>query len=41
MGVSPETAARSVRISLGMPTTEADVRAIAKRLIDGAKRLLG
>lgn len=39
MGVDPETAARSIRISLGVPTTEAEVRQIAKRLADGAERL--
>lgn len=39
MGVDPETAARSIRISLGMPSTDADVRQIAKRLADGASRL--
>jgi len=41
MGVDTEVAARSVRISLGMPSTEADVRHIAKRLIEGARRLGG
>lgn len=40
MGSPPELAARSLRISLGIPTTEADIRHIAKRLIDGALRLL-
>ncbi len=39
MGVDPDLAARSLRISLGVPTTEAEVRQIAKRLIEGANRL--
>jgi cysteine desulfurase len=39
MDVDEALAARSLRISLGMPTTEAEVRQIAKRLIDGAQRL--
>lgn len=39
MGVPAETAACSVRISLGLPTTPADVRHIARRLIEGARRL--
>jgi len=39
MGVDETLAARSLRISLGMPTTEAEIRTIAKRLIDGAHRL--
>ncbi len=40
MGNSPETAARSVRISLGISNTEAEVRQIAKALHQGALRLL-
>ncbi len=39
MGVDETTAMRSVRISLGQPTLEADVRHIAKRLIEGAVTL--
>jgi cysteine desulfurase len=39
MGVDPETAMRSVRISLGTPSTEADVREIAAQLITGAEKL--
>lgn len=39
MGVDETTAMRSVRISLGTSTTEADVRHIAKRLIEGAEKL--
>ena len=39
MGVEETLASRSLRISLGMPTTEAEVRQIARRLIDGALRL--
>lgn len=40
MGVDDETAMRSVRISLGIPTTEAEVREIAKQMIAGGKKLL-
>lgn len=40
MGVDPETALRSVRVSLGIPSTEAEVRQIAKRLVEGAEKLL-
>jgi cysteine desulfurase len=39
MGMSDADAANSVRISLGVPTTAADVDAIAAALIAGAKRL--
>jgi cysteine desulfurase len=39
MGVSAELAKNSIRISLGKPTTEADVRHIARRLIEGAAKL--
>lgn len=39
MGVDPETAMRSVRISLGTPSTEADVREIASQLIAGGEKL--
>ncbi|MEX2607260.1 MAG: cysteine desulfurase family protein [Kiritimatiellia bacterium] len=39
MGVDPETAMRSVRISLGTPSTEADVRKTAAQLIAGAQKL--
>lgn len=39
MGVDPETAARSIRISLGMPSTPADVRQIAQALAKGAEKL--
>ncbi|MGA0333329.1 MAG: cysteine desulfurase family protein [Kiritimatiellia bacterium] len=40
MGVDPETALRSIRISLGTPSTEADVREIAGQMISGAEKLL-
>jgi len=40
MGTDPDTAARSVRVSLGLPTTEADVHHIADRLVAGARKLL-
>ncbi|MDF3131073.1 cysteine desulfurase family protein [Kiritimatiellaeota bacterium B1221] len=39
MGVEPETALRSIRISLGSPSTEAEVRAIASQMIAGAEKL--
>lgn len=39
MGVDPETALRSIRISLGRPSTEAEVREIAARMITGAEKL--
>ena len=39
MGVDDQTAMRSVRISLGTPTTEAEVREIAKQLVQGGKKL--
>lgn len=39
MGVDPETAMRSVRISLGTPSTEADIREIATQLITGGQKL--
>ena len=39
MGVDEATARNSLRISLGAATTEADVRHIAKRLVEGAKKL--
>lgn len=40
MGVDEATASGSVRISLGLPSSEAEVRQIAKRLTEGARRLL-
>jgi len=40
MGVDDETAMRSVRISLGVPTKESDVREIARTLVTGGETLL-
>lgn len=40
MGVEEETAMRSIRISLGTPTKEVDVREIAQQLITGGRKLL-
>jgi cysteine desulfurase len=40
MGNSPGIAARSVRISFGMPSNGTEVRHIAHRLVAGARRLL-
>ena len=40
MGVGSSDAANSIRISLGVPTTAAEVSAIATALVDGARRLL-
>lgn len=40
MGVEEDTAMRSIRISLGMPTKECEVREIAQTLIKGGQRLL-
>lgn len=39
MGVDEQTAMRSLRISLGSPSTEAEVREIATQLIAGAEKL--
>jgi len=39
MGVDAETAMRSLRISLGVPGTESEVRHIAQALIRGAEKL--
>ena len=39
MGVKKSDAANSIRISLGQPTTKAEVKEIATRLIEGANRL--
>jgi cysteine desulfurase len=40
MGVSEADAGNSIRISLGLPTTSAEVEAIARALVQGAQRLL-
>ena len=40
MGVEDQVAMRSVRISLGMPTKEADVREISRALVQGGEKLL-
>jgi cysteine desulfurase len=39
MGVDEDTAGNSVRISLGVPSTEEEVRHIATRLVEGARKL--
>jgi cysteine desulfurase len=39
MGVDADTALRSIRISLGSPSTEAEVREIAAQMIAGAEKL--
>jgi cysteine desulfurase len=41
MGVDDETALRSIRISFGVPSTEAEVREIANQMIAGAEKLRG
>jgi len=40
MGVHDETASRSIRISFGVPSTEAEVREIASQMIAGAEKLI-
>ncbi len=40
MGVRPQDAGNSIRISLGRPTTDAEVDLIARALVEGARRLL-
>jgi len=40
MGVDEATAGNSVRISLGVPSTQQEVHHIASQLVEGAKKLL-